>query len=53
MKRIVVLTAGLIVLAQLAKFMKIKSVDDLKDTFGDLKDLVGDQLKNLKSFAMN
>jgi hypothetical protein len=53
MKRLIVLTAGVIVVSQLAKFLKIKSVDDLKDTFGDLKDLVGDQLKNFKSFAMN
>jgi hypothetical protein len=53
MKKLILLAVGVVAIQQLAKFLNIKSLDDLKSTVGDLKDLVVGQVKNFKSFAMN
>lgn len=47
MKKLILLAVGVVAIQQLAKFLNIKSVDDLKSTFGDLKDLVSGQLKHM------
>jgi hypothetical protein len=45
MKKIIFLAIGVVAVQQIAKYLNIKSLDDLKTTLGDLKDLVTGQLK--------
>jgi hypothetical protein len=53
MKKLILLAIGVVALQQVAKYLNIKSLADVKSTFGDLTDLVTGQLKNLKSMALN
>ena len=53
MKKLILLAAAIVGIQQVAKFLNIKSVGDVKSSFGDLKDLVTGQLKNLRSVALN
>jgi hypothetical protein len=45
MKKLLFVAIGVVAVQQVAKFLNIKSLDDLKTTLGDLKDLVVGQLK--------
>jgi hypothetical protein len=53
MKKLILLAVGVVVVQQVAKYLNIKSLDDLKTTLGDLKDLVTGQLKGLATVTQN